>query len=369
MYTLAHPLKEKWWHEAQYQRSLDSDASMEQIDSALNRVAEVFDEDWCGSNTRHPVSFQIHSRGLNPLRFLSTLGQQLISVATCLRHQQLIEDLKRADHFSSAYLELFVASKLQEHGHCVELRPKLPNEKNADILTKEDGLGVFWEIKQLSPSDARKAVEQLSQELLFSVARLQASGDTWPKEAGYEIVISERTLDSLGAGDDSDQALTAELIGMMMTEMNNRLQIGELPFEFNIRSYLNVRVGIGLTPRLSGPVFAPEPELKRVLQKHFKEPNRQLYPERPGILLIQSAAALDPLMTRKIVERLLEKQPVHLSVVVFISVFPPDSMAYVFFPSFAVENPRARFPAKDLKAFQSICRIFNIVEPPDMRQL
>lgn len=245
-------------------------------------VAEIFNSEWCISNQSHPVCLYMNARGLNPLRFLSGLGMDLICVSTCLRHRRLIDDLKQAGTFSSARLELFVASKLQERCHCVELRPELPNHKRADLLTKEDGLSVYFEMKQLSLSDAHRAVEQLSRELMLSIARLQSLRDQWPKDAGYEIVISESTRESLGSGDALDEVFIAELVEMTMSKMKAGLTIRELPFEFNVQNYVNVRVGVGLTSQISGPVYAPEPELKRVLQKHFSKPNQQLHPEVLG---------------------------------------------------------------------------------------
>lgn len=338
---------------------------MEQVDLAMVRVAEVFDKDWCHSyeSRIHPVWFQIHSRGLNPFQFLSSLGMDLISVATCLRYQQLIEDLRRSEHFSAAFLELWIASQLQQQGHCVELRPELPNGKRADLLTKEDGLGVYVEIKQLSLSDSRKALDQFSLRLLSAIGHFQTVGGVWPKDAGYEIVVSEKMLDSFGAGEDIDEALMEEVVEMAMTELRTRLHATELPLAFDVRGYMNVRVGRGMQSQLSGPPFAPEREGRRVLGKHFKKPNEQLRPEYPGILLIQSAEALDPVMTRRIIEKLLEKQPVHLSVVFFVSVLPPESMAYVFFPAFAVVNPYAQFPAEGLRVFHSLSHIFGVGEP------
>ena len=248
----------------------------------------------------------------------------LISVRTCLRHKQPIDGLKQTEKFSSAFLELFIAAQLQQRGHSVEVRPELPSGKSADLLTKEDGRGVYFEIKQLDRSDADEGVEQLT---------------------------------------------LALILGMIFRARSFGRRIMGLPF-FN--TSLGPRTAwAGLTSR-TWPVTSQSnsirtaakccfTELKRVLRKHFKRPNEQLHPNYPGILFIQSTAALDPVFTRIMVEKLLEeKQPVHLSVVIFVSVLPPESMAYVFFPAFAVANPRARFPAKHLKAFESLRDIFRI---------
>jgi hypothetical protein len=164
---------------------------------------------------------------------------------------------------------------------------------------------------------------------------------------------------------DADEATIAAVVSAVIGELKNRFANSSPPFEFDVGGYAHIRIALDAKYTLTGPPFAPELELKRILQKHLKNPTGQLSPSDPGILVIQTGSILDAAMTRNTVEQLLARrgeQVGQLSAVIFLPTYSSFPVRRSMFRAFAVCNPRTQFPPRDLEAYKSLCSIFDIVE-------
>jgi|SRR5579862_2450549 len=356
----------KWWQSEQYRRMLNPDLSLELVDRAMERVFGVFTPDWCAENTKHPACFYLSARGLMPFTFLFELGIDLLLVSECLRLPSVIHDLRQASAFSSARTELSFGAALKRCGHRVEFRPLLPNGKCADLATNDQDQTAFIEIKQLSQSEAQVSFQRLCMALVLAFSDLQRR-EPWSTYAsfGYEIDITSKTVGLLGAGTEADEATIAAVVDAVRTELTGRFAYTEPPFDFNIGSYARLRIALDAKCTLTGPPFAPELELKRILQKHFKNPTDQLPPLHPGILAIRTASVLDATLTRNTVEQLLARQGnegSQISAVIFLPVYSSFPVRRSMFRAFAVLNPCTQFPARDLEVYKSLRDVFDIAE-------
>jgi hypothetical protein len=357
---------DKWWHAEQYRRMLNPDFPQEMVDRAMDRVIEVFHSDWQTENAQHPACFYLRARGSMPFVFLFELGIDLLLTSDCLRQPSVIHDLRRASTFSSARTELSLASALTRCGHIIEFRPPLANGKSADLATKDPEQTVYIEIKQLSQSEAQLSLQRLFMALVSTFSELQRR-EPWSActGVGYEIEITHKTLGLLGANAVADEATIAAVVAAVNTEVTHRFASGRPPFAFTVGSYACVRIATDANCTLAGPPFAPELELKRIVQKHFKNPTEQLPRLHPGILVIRTGSVLDAAMTRNIVEQLLANQGNeggHLSAVIFLPVYSSSPVRRSMFRAFAVLNPRAQFPAQDLAVYKSLGKFFDMAD-------
>lgn len=346
---------------------LNPDLPPELVDRAMGQVFGVFTSAWQTENAQHPACFYLGARGSMPFTFLFELGVDLLLTSECLRLPSVIHDLRQASSFSSARTELNLAAALTRCGHIIEFRPPLANGKSADLATKDHPeQTVFIEIKQLSQSEAQLSLQRLFMALVSTFSELQRR-EPWSACAGvgYEIEITHKTLGLLGANAVADEATIAAVVAAVNAEVANRFASGQPPFEFNAGSYARIRIAPDAKCTLAGPPFAPELELKRIVQKHFKNPTEQLPPLHPGILVIRTGSVLDVTMTRNIVEQLLARQGSEggrLSVVIFLPVYSSFPVRRSMFRAFAVLNPRAQFPAQNLGVYKSLRKLFDMGE-------
>lgn len=140
---------------------------------------------------------------------------------------------------------------------------------------------------------------------MFAMSDLQRS-ESWANltDHGYEIEISEQTVGLLGAGAEADAATISGVVNRVVNEIRDHLGRAAPPLDFDVAPYARVRIAPKLQSALFGPAFAPESELRRILQKHLKDAGSQLHPSYPGILVIQTSSVLDAMMTRTTVEPL-----------------------------------------------------------------
>jgi hypothetical protein len=356
----------KWWQGKQYRRMLNPGLSLELVDRAMERAFGVFTSGWYAENAKHPACFCFSTRGSGPFTFLFELGIDLLLVSECLRLPSVVNDLRRASAFSSTRTELSLAAALTRYGHQVEFRPPLPHGKCADLAVRDHDETVFIEIKLLSQSEAQVSFQRLCVALVLALSDLQRRAP-WSGCAGlgYEIDITSKTLGRLGAGAEADEATIAAVVDKVGIDLTSQFANGEPPFDFYAASYARVRIARDAKCTLTGPPFAPELELKRILQKHFRNPTDQLPPLQAGILVIRTGSVLDATLTRNTVEQLLARQGVEagqISAVVFLPVYSSFPVRRSMFRAFAVLNPSAQFPAKHLGVYKSLCNIYDIAE-------
>jgi hypothetical protein len=366
MFRVENWHSDKWWREAEYAHLLNPEMPFELIDLAMNEVATVFNEAWfAGGNWNHPAMHSLAARGLSPLQYLVDLGRDLLQVSGCPRLPTVKDELRQASHFASARVLLMVGAALSRDGHLVEFGPELPSGKRPDILAESAGQRVFIEVKNLAESEAHAAYDMLSFALMDAISDLQFS-PPWSKfsDCGFDIDITEQTVALLGAGVEVDQATIRVVVNSVIIGITQHFAQSEPPFEFSAGGYAQVRIAKDTRGSLSSPIIAPETELKRILQKHFKRPPEQLHPSEPGILLIKSQAVLDPAMARDIVEPLLAARgnsARQLCAAVFLPLSSNMTVPWSMFPPFAVFNPNAIIHPAELSTFQTLAKAFGLV--------
>jgi hypothetical protein len=170
--------EDKFWQGEEYRRLLMPTFPLEGVDRAFERVAEIFNSDWCGDAKGHPILFELLARGSMPFVFLLELGLNLLAVQDCLRLPSIIEDLRNAEPFLSTLLELKIAAMLRADGYKIEFRPPLPSGKRSDLMADIQGQRTYVEIKRLSESDTQESFHQLFCRLNAAISELRCS-ESW----------------------------------------------------------------------------------------------------------------------------------------------------------------------------------------------
>lgn len=350
------PIPEGWWHKDQYRGILPPDLPADRVGAAMNRAYEVFDPEWRQSNLAHPAIAAIALPGTLSFHFMFALGTDLLSVDKCLRYGKVIESLRKPREYSPARTELAVAAALRRKSHEIEFQPPLPNGRKADLIAESHGQTVYIEIKKLLQSEARGLLNRLSLALLLAIGEVFRTDpySNFPS-LGYEIRITETVFDVLGGDKEANEAAISRIVSGAVEEAKNRLVYGEPPFCFPAGECVHLHIASGIRSSVSEPSLNPQDELERSLAKHFKNPGAQLHPDHAGLLIIESSSILVPSATRNEVEPLLcalGDEASQLSAAIFIPVYTSPPVRYGLFRAFPVLNPKTRFPAHDLRAFQ-----------------
>jgi len=350
------PIPEGWWHEDQYCDILPPGLPAGLVDAAMNRAYEVFDPAWRQSNLSHPAIAAIALPGSLSFHFMFELGIDLLSVDKCLRYGRVIKGLREPSEYFAARAELAVAAMLRRKGHEIKFQPPLPNGKKADLIAESHGQTVYIEVKKLLQSDARGLLNRLSFALLLAVGEIfRAEPYSNFQSLGYEIEITETAFDILRGDEAANEAAISRIISDAVEATKDRLVHGEPPFRFPAGECVHLRVASGIQSSVSEPSLNPRDELRRSLSQHFKNPGAQLHPDHAGLLIIESSSILEPSATRNEVEPLLctlGDEVSQLSAAIFIPVYTSPPVRYGLFRAFPVLNPKTRFPAHDLHAFQ-----------------
>lgn len=356
---------EKWWQEEQYRGYLPN-ITPERVDAAIARVAELFGPKLSPDAQPHPAWMFLGPRGTLPLECLVELGSDLLDVEGCLRLPSIIRDLLVPSHFEGTRLELMLAAVLQRKDFCVEFRPELPSGKRSDLRVENGEQTVFFEVKRLSASETQESVSHLSTSLIFAVGEILQTKNPWPDMAGigYEIELSDAINNLLGTGLESDGATIQGIVAQVGTELNARILSQVPPIIYDVAGVVRVRIGPNIRNCLSGPTLSPIADLKRALTKFLRNVGEQLHPDYPGILVCQTGSVLDASITRLCVAPLLANQGTsrHASAVIFLPVYTSLPERFPIFPPFALPNPAATFPARDLSAYQALVGHFGITE-------
>ena len=350
------PIHEGWWRKDQYRRILPPGLPTDLVDAAMNRAYEVFDPEWRQDNLSHPAIAAITLPGTLSFHFMFEVGIDLLSVDKCLRYGRVLKTLRKSREYFAARTELAVAAALRRKGHEIEFQPPLPNKKRADLIAESHGQTVYIEIKKLLQSDTRWLLDHLSFALLF------ATGEIFRTEPysnfqglGYEIRITETVFDILGGDKAANEVAVSRIVSGVVEEAKNRLIRGEPPFCFPAGECVHLRLASGVPSSVSEPPLSPQHELRRSLAQHFESPGAQLHPDHPGLLIIESSSILEPSATRSQVEPVLcalGDEASQLSAAIFIPVYTSPPVRWGLFRAFPVLNPKARFPAHELRPFQ-----------------
>jgi hypothetical protein len=356
---------ETWWHEDQFRGELSGNPSIAEVDRAVERVADLFDETWFVSCHGHPAVQWLLFRGIIPLQFLYGLGVDLLEVEGINRSQSLFNDLKVASQFRSAHFELGIASLFRRNGFTIQFRPDSAAGKHADLVVRIGDEEAFYELKRMEEAKSQDAVHQLATYLMMAASeiidRRFPSTDT-PKCA---IELAPNIADMFCDKPELDTAVFSTYASMIQEELEQRCG-DPLPIEFVIPSVASVRVGRegDLYSGISHPLLSAELELKRILRGPLLEAVKQLASLSPSIVLIESGGLLDPLSASAVVSRWLGQsaERANISGVIFVPAIPVTNGRVWLFPAFAVQNPRARAAARGLASYRCLCEAFGVHE-------
>lgn len=357
---------ERWWHEEQYRGDLRGQPTLDQIDRAVERVAKLFDEKWFSSCQGHPAAFWLLAKGTGPLGFLYELGADLLDMDDALRIQSVAHDLRQPSHFPGVRFELGVAALLKRSGYAVEFRPSSPTGKHADILARKASEAVFIELKRLDQTKVDAAVQHLTEQIMFATSDIisqRFGSNNAPKCA---IELSPEVLGMLCGDPEADAIVTSTFTNMIKEEVLRHYS-DPFPVEFSIPSVATIRIGAA-QDQYSGighPMLPPEMELKRIIRGCLKDAIDQLKGLSPCLVVIQTGAVLNPAIVTSVVNTWLCRPDIDLSnisAVMFLPAIPPLGDKIWLFPSFAVLNPKAHFPAADLQSYGYLRDAFGVYE-------
>jgi hypothetical protein len=358
---MEHPWNNNfWWHIEQMRGPLPSGVTLDIADRAMERVAHVFNADWCARPSVHPVFRFMHMTGSMPFRFFLDLGQDLLAVSECLRLPSIEKDLRQENCFVSTRFELEIAALLADAGHAVEFRPPLPNNKIADLAVPENGDKTHYEIKLLNGEEAHASVGILHIQIAEAMSSLTISSSEASPSLGYEVTIAPSILNILGGGAEVDAAVCAAIMSEFNASFVRNVANPPAPVEFLAGPHIHIRIARGITSSVGGPPMSPDGELKRILRKHLKTPIDQLPPSGPGILIVQPSSVVDPETSHPIVQNLMRQwgsSGSHISAAVFLPIKGADMVPWMLFEPFAVLNPHARMHAPDIPSFATMVAV------------
>jgi hypothetical protein len=357
---------EKWWHEDQYRDVLRGDPTLDEIDRAVERLVEVFDEEWSSECHGHPAAPWLLSKGTGPLEFQYELGADLLEMDGALRIRSVIHGLKQPSEFGGVRFELGMAALLKRNGFAVEFRPPAPGGRAADLAVAKGLEEVFFELKRLDETRIQAAVQRLTEDVMFATSDIMSerfAGTNAPKCA---IELLPDALGMLSGDPESDAIVTRTYKNIISEEIIRHC--GEsLPIEFCIPSVADIRIGAA-QDQFSGighPMLPPEVELKRIMRGCLKEALDQLSGFSPGIVVIQTGAILNPSVATSVIATWLtraDRDLSYVSAIIFLPAIPPSGGKVWLFPAFAVLNPKARYPAAALQSYICLREAFDIYE-------
>jgi hypothetical protein len=295
---------------------------------------------------------------------LVELGSNLLDVEGCLRLRRVLHDLLVPSDFESARLELMLGAIFRRAGYRVEFRPELPNGRRSDLRIEIRGQIVFLEVKRLALSDSWNSVSRLWMALIDAVAVLHQIPRPSDGSIGCEIRLSQAINDRMGKGWQSDEALIQRIKSEVVSQLRSLIGRGTSQASFEVEGAVRVRIGPHVRSGTYGPPVSPTADLERAVRKFLTDVGEQLHPDYPGILVCQTGSILDVSQTRIRLEPLLASQERarHASVVVLLPVFTSLPQRLPMFPPFAVLNPAAKVPARELAAYRTLADRFGITE-------
>jgi hypothetical protein len=356
---------DQWWLTEEYAQVYREKISLDEMDRAIRRVADVFTKKWQDVTPQHPVYYWLLSKGLVPLDFLYVLGKNLIALEECLRLPSVVRDLRHPGDYESAMLEVGIAAHLRRAGHQIEFRPKLPNGKSSDFVADSKGQQAYFEVKRLRESDRQLAIGDLGN-LIASELMDLTSSPIRPRIQGkhYEVVIDAAVFYSLGKGCETDHQIIQTVRECIAQEVVRRLDTN-LPLQFVIPSVATVKISD--SPMEGSSVMCPmassEAELDRLLKGHFGNAIEQLHPGHAGIIIVQTPAELESEMSETVINDLLlqlGRQVSHISAVLILPVYNWMPQTWSLFRPFLVANCAASIPPANLAVFPELREFLEI---------
>ncbi len=346
--------KEKWWlAEEHSQVWTHHGISQQDVEDRLNHVTKVFTAEWQESEPPHPVLYHLLTQGLLPLQFLYNLGENLRTVAECLRTKHVIDDLRLPDTYESALLELSIAAHLKRKSHDMEFRPRINTGKESDFCATRGDQKVFFEIKHMQTSKRQEAMNELGRQVGFMASDAESFG--YPHLAGkwFRIELDPYVAGLLSGDPEADISTIRSIVKNIEREIVSHPEKDQT-FEIPLLAKVTV-VTERTESGVNWPMASCQEELMRFLRAHLQKAITQLHPDHPGVIVGQTEGLLDEELTTRIVTGWLrETNAAHVSAVLFLPTYNVFPSTWALFRPFVVINNQAKFPATDLIAFRDM---------------
>lgn len=286
---------ERWWHEDRYRCELRDSPTLDGIDRAIERVAQLFDERWVASSEGHPAICTLWMRGTMPLEFLYELGSDLLVLKDAKRLPSILHDLKQASHYSGVRFELEIAALLRRSGFDVEFRPPAYGGRFVDLVARRGAEESFFELKLQQLGKIEVAADILREQLMFVTSDVISRHFAEPDSPRCAVELFPEALAMLSGNDTADRLAIGSYVRIVRDEILRRMN-DALPIEILIPAVASVRIG-SPSDQYSGirsPLLPPELELKRIMRGSLKEATDQLAGLCPAIMIIKTASVLAP---------------------------------------------------------------------------
>jgi hypothetical protein len=363
--------QKQWWLTDEYIRVYEGKIPQEQINSAIDAVARVFNKKWAMSVDAHPVCFFLLQQGTDPLHFLISLGRNILAVQKSEGFGRVQKDLRDPGSYASASLELSLGALLREAGQEIEFRPKLANGRESDIVARSNGQEVFFEVKILRASEVTEALSEFTMWLWRTVDDSARSLGGSIAEMHYEIDLDIGLADTFGAGLKADLRFVNGFAEKTGTQIVENMRRGNLDFFIQDLGSFAFRPKEMLpnSTIIHRPV-SPSAELGRILRSRFHGAIEQIPQDHPGVLVFRTAGNLEEDQARSVIEGFLRDEAggaSHISGVIIFPTFYSLPSRWSPFEGFAIENPSAQFPASSLQAFRTIVEECRLSQRPSKR--
>jgi hypothetical protein len=348
----------RWWRECEYTDAFNGQFSPQEIESYIDATGRVFNDKWVLATQEHPIFYTLGMRGLMPLHQIVALGRDLLSVQSSAGYRSLRHDLRDADAFESARVELSIAAAMRDAGHGIAFRPKLETGRESDFIARVADEEVFFEIKILRQSMSSQMMSALSTQLGIDVDQMLRELGGCHADLHVEVVLDPELVELFGAGPEVDRAVLLGLLAKAKELLLQRLGQGksdiDLPHlgRFKFRSKLELPYS---HTTFQGSRLTAE--LRRAMRPLLHDAVKQLPRNRPGIVVVRTEAAIDSGQASFIVESIFKSGSIetsHVSAVAFLPMYYALPTRWSTFSPFAVANPCADHEASQLRAFRSL---------------
>ncbi len=158
-----------WWRKSQYEEYHEKIGP--RLNEAMQRVSELFNEEWARYALSHPMLANVFSEGTHPLSNLFPLGDDLITLEGSKNLDRLVEEL-RGPGFHSAHLELLLAAQLKRCTHTIEFKPSVPGGREADFVATFHSQTAYFEIKRMEEPDEYVYMRAATSRVIFALGDL-----------------------------------------------------------------------------------------------------------------------------------------------------------------------------------------------------
>lgn len=358
--------QEPWWLEEQYSAAYGNSISPEQVDACVLAVSRVFSEAWLKRTKPHRAALWLVSKGLNPLQFLISLGNDILATQNAPGFSGLVRNLRNPDNYESARLELSIAALLREEGYDIRLYPKLPNGKSSDLAAQLGKEEVYFEVKILRESDIDQLPCDFRDWLGRTVDELASQAGIGSTIKNYLISLEPNLADFFAESSRTNPEFHTAFAAETRDRILGHLRSGHRDFYVsNVGTFCFRPKDVLEHSTITHHPVSAKVELHRILRRRLHGIAQQLLPDHPGIVVFRTPGDLDPRASQQAIRKLLDglgPDGAHVSAAIILPTTYSFPQRWSRFNGFAVLNPRAKTSATSLKAYRTLIAVCGLSE-------